>query len=352
MFLRKFHLSSFVFFALVVVVLLLLNLPGQIVLEPNIFREGKYGPHFEVDEYCEHGWPLVYMRREAVMLEESPYWRLSLWNVFEGVEWFKVNFLIADIVIGVIMAGASVCLFERWRRRRERLLQFYVSDLLLLTVFVAIGTAVFVFYRSQHATEQKALQAIDDSGNPLVDWQKGGPSWLRNLFGDGLFECFDYVVGIDLHGVDLSHAEKLRHLRVVRIYTLRSTRELSVLEQLPQLVALDMCSCSAGFDLDGHQVVDEYGNAVRPYITLPRLPQLRGLNLNGAAFRGDGLENIPGIEMLDLSETDVDDDSIPALIELSELKVLKLWGTGISDAGVARLRKALPECNVQWYDDD
>lgn len=294
----------------------------------------------------------MYMRRESVMLEELPYWRLSLWNVFEGVEWVNPLFLIADIAIGVAMAWAATLLFELWRRRRKRLLQFYVGDLLLLTVFVAIGTAVFVFHRSQHATEQKALQAIGSSGNLDVDWQKGGPSWLRRLVGDGPFEYFDYVVGIDLYRVDFSHAEKLQHLRVVRIYALRSTRELNVLERLPQLEALDMCTCSAGVDLDGHQIVDEYGNAVRPYITLPRLPKLRGLNLNGAAFRGDGLNNIPAIKMLDLSETEIDDDSIPALSALSKLKVLKLWGTGISDAGLARLREALPGCNAQWYDDD
>jgi hypothetical protein len=91
---------------------------------------------------------------------------------------------------------------------------------------------------------------------------------------------------------------------------------------------------------------DDTGNAIEQYIHLPKMPRLRGLNLYNTAFRGDGLENIPAIELLCLTATDIDDHAIPALSALTKLKELSIEGTNVSDAGFEELRRALPNCTI------
>jgi hypothetical protein len=92
--------------------------------------------------------------------------------------------------------------------------------------------------------------------------------------------------------------------------------------------------------------IDEHGRLTEPTFRLPRMPKLRGLNLYGASFRGEGLENIPAIEVLDLTDTEIDDSSIPAISALTNLKEFSLHGTRVSDAGVEQLRRALPGCRI------
>jgi hypothetical protein len=225
--------------------------------------------------------------------------------------------------------------------------------MLILAGVVSAAAAIFAFHRSQHAAEKSILQAIQNTEDPSiqwsgtisdrVEWRPGGPSWLRQLVGDRPFQPFDRVVGIDTSGVELKHVVKLRHVKVVRIGNV-SNRQLKMLEDLPHLGALDMCY--ANLDDEGQELIDEDGYVIEQYFRLPRMPKLRGLNLYDTAFRGDGLHNVPSIEVLELTGTDIGDDSIPALSTLTNLRELSLYGTSISDSGIDRLREALPDCEI------
>ncbi|MBX3414193.1 MAG: hypothetical protein KF708_16005 [Pirellulales bacterium] len=349
----KWHRSSFVFLVIAVGVVLFLNLPGQILVGPDIFQDGKYGPHFEYYEHAEHGWPFTYLWRETVTLSGPPFWWLSTWNVFEGVRHFSLLYLIADVAIGLIAASAAALLFERWRGRRERLVQFRIRDLLLIVGVLSAIATVLAYHRSQHLAEQNTLRTVESTHIPdvtwgpiaqRVRWQPSGPSWLRVLIGDWPFASFDRVISIDASGINLEQVATLRRLKVVRIMGNVSDRQLQALERLRQLEALDMCF--AYVDEADHETDGEDG--VESYIRLPHMPKLRGLNLYEAAFNGDGLENIPSIEVLDLSGTDIGDDSIPTLSTLTKLKQLALYDTKFSNEGIERLRRSLPSCNIRW----
>ena len=341
------------FFALVLSVLVFVNIPGQIVLSPEISSNGQYGPDFDLAEYCEHGWPLVYMRREGGTLN-PPSWRFSLWNVFEGVKRFNTLSLILNALIGFVIALTAASLFEIWRRRRNRLLQFHLRDMLILTGLLSVLGAILVFQRSQHMAEQTMLQAIDKTEDPIIEWnstiydriewQPGGPSWLRQIVGDRPFQSLDRVAQIEGSGIDLEYVVQLRQVRMIRMVGRVSNRQLEMLEDLPHLEAMDMLL--AQLDDEGPASVDEDGYELEYDIRLPHLPQLRGLNLYGRAFRGVGLQNIPSIEVLDLTNTEIDDDSLPALSTLTNLKSLSLQNTHISDKGLKQLRHALPDCEI------
>ncbi len=346
---RGWHRSTHVFVGIAALVLLILNVPGQMVAGPDIFADGKYGPHFFVCEYCQHGWPWTYLRRESVALNGPPYLRLSHWRIFEGVEWFDASCLVANAAVCLTSAFVAGFLFETWRRQRKRLLQYRIVDLLVFGGTVAMCAAFYASHRSRHRYESKIVQTIDKNEdqywdiNERVEWQRGGPTWLRQHIADQTLSVFDRVVGIDMDGGEqLEHAVKLSSLRAVCIKGAVSNRELAMLEQLPNLEALDMCY--ARLKDQGSDVHDDHvaGRSFR----LPSLPGLRGLNLYGTPFDGAGLENIPSIEVLDLSRTDVSDESIPALLTLTRLKKLSLYGTAMTQSGIRELRRALPECTI------
>lgn len=80
--------------------------------------------------------------------------------------------------------------------------------------------------------------------------------------------------------------------------------------------------------------------------TLPRMLTLRGLNLYGAHFDGDGLENIPSVEVLCLSRTDVCDQSVPAILSLGKLRRLGLAATNTTESGISDLRRGKPNCEI------
>jgi hypothetical protein len=77
-------------------------------------------------------------------------------------------------------------------------------------------------------------------------------------------------------------------------------------------------------------------------------------NLREISFNADDVTNVGvkhlavflHLEYLDLSNTKIDDASVPALARLSNLRALDLAGTEVSGEGVSALRKLLPRCRT------
>ena len=268
--------------AIPVIALLLLNYPGQIVVGPDIFGTGQYGPDFCLVKHCDHGWPFTYLRREWVRLDRPPFERLSRWRLVEGVDRFNGSLLLADIVLGVAILLIGGVVVREGLRRRKRRLHFYLRDLFIVTGIIATLAALYVSNRVQYRNELNILQAIDKTRFPpgfghwdvreRTEWQYCGPSWLRRLIGDQPFRVFDHVVGIETQGLkEIKHVAALKNLEVVRIKGAVSNEQLRLLEQLPRLEGLFL-SQSSLTDEDGRSVGEQY-------FRLPRLPKLRGLNL-------------------------------------------------------------------------
>jgi hypothetical protein len=94
----------------------------------------------------------------------------------------------------------------------------------------------------------------------------------------------------------------------------------------------------------------------RPFIDadlelVKELTTLKVLYLWGTKVSDAGLANLQGLtrlEELDLRCPHVSDAGLDYLKGLTQLKELRLYDTQVSDGGVAKLQQALPNCNILW----
>ncbi len=394
--------STYAFIVLLLILFLLSVVPGRTVAGPAILANGQYGPHFPTVEHREHGWPLAFLWREGVLVPLQPTnlwqgdWRLSSWRLWEGVNRFSIHALLIDLACALVVIGVLGSLFEVWRRRHRSFWQPHLGDLFLLTALIASLAAYLAYHRTQYRQELAILEKLEKTetsgtqwSEPIeqrAEWRHGGPGWIRALLGDDQMRIFDRVVAIDIGSEQINDAARLPHLKAVRVVDYVEDWQLTPFEECRSLEALNLMVGGCG-----PSVINKEGCA-----RLPKLSGLRGLNLYECVFRGEGLEHMPRLAHLDLTDTLLDDEhasvlarltrlkvlslaytkitavSLQHLAELTELQELNLYGTDVSDEalrhlfglkklrqlwlgerkvtsqGVAELQKALPDCEIYW----
>jgi hypothetical protein len=125
--------------------------------------------------------------------------------------------------------------------------------------------------------------------------------------------------------------------------------------------------CHALFDIYGHIPHSHYSfcfrsitlvNLCNPQVrdddlaVLQEFPQTELLGMSGTAITDSAttrIANLTNLEKLWLDRTAITDESIPHLARLKRLKILDLRETAISDDGAAKLRRALPQCEVTTH---
>jgi hypothetical protein len=380
--LPKLHASTVVFLVLVAAGLLLANIPGQIVEGPVIDASGQWGPDLfrTIGDMFHHGWPFTFLVREPA---QSAAWPppLPTWNLGEGViecSWWRMT---ADILIGLLLFFVAGAAFERWRRRRGRF-QLQLIDMFVASTLVACCLAYWATQAKEHNRQEQSAERLPSPIGlfDLPQWSSGGPTWLRDLLDcfplleDRPLRVCDRVIKVEITGAGLMHLSDLRNLKSVFVApSALSNQQLDALRELPELEALELSNAAISEE-DRHTLDEEERHPIRsadPYIRLPAMPHLRGLNLYQAAFRGDGLEHLTGIEVLDLSYTEVGDDAMPKFEAMRNLRSVSLAGTKITDAGlehlkgltqlrelslkdtkvtaeaIKRLQQALPNCKIE-----
>lgn len=319
------------------------NIAGDYVVRPDIFTIGQYGPHFQTEAVYQHGFPFTYLWRSTP--EQLTVGSVSaVWSVRKHVTRFEPLHLAANLIIGLIVVWLTFFLCTKLLKSKKCLLQISAMELLLIVGVLASCAGVYSHARTIHLHELSIVQKIGASDARDIVWKRRGPSWLRQIVGDTLFRAFDRVVAVRIEGNQLEHATALREVKVVWINDYVSDSQLRALTELPHLEALDL---SFVILVEEAEVVDEHGVVLEQYLTLPQMPKLRGLNLHGTAFRGDGLAKLRSIEVLDLTDTDIDDESIDALLSLSNLKRLLISETDVSDGAVKRLRVLCQSCEIE-----
>jgi hypothetical protein len=293
-------------------------------------RHDDDGPFNQV----QHGWPLTYIWRRV---PDPPlrlyrgfqfnYSKMRCWSLTEGVRAFRFERLAADVVLAVLLTATGGLLFEGWRRRRARLLQFHIIDLLVLTTAVSVLLAWLSATHKEYREEQDAL----DQSPGLALQLPGGPHWLRQLVGERFPKIFDRVV--ELYMLDESiPPPPLRHLRVLDVRGVR--RDLSFLDDLPQLQVLELSRVE---NVDESQFAHVAG-----------LHNLVDLRLFGSSWSfppsrhtaDAALSHLEGLR--DLQHLTVDWDSLSGkglahLRNVSNLRCLDLWGAWIVDADLVHL---------------
>ena len=211
----RLHRSTYIVAALITIFALLANIPGRLVLRAS-YESEPYGMHLT------HGWPWTFLVRESdevtfmelkALVCSAPERDRCLLNLPQSIFW-KLGSdvmlisgwaIVADTLAGVLIVFICSALYEAWRRRRNRIWQFYLGELLgVITLFAVVMSWFTVEFRKR-AEEQQALNGICGFSNDespqvaaaIVHKESlTGPHWLRHLVGDTPFKPFDRVESI------------------------------------------------------------------------------------------------------------------------------------------------------------
>jgi hypothetical protein len=344
----RLHLSTWLLLIPAVVVVSLLEIPGD---EPA-------GLIFEGSEMV-HGFPLTYLRRcrdDWIVVNPLAFAPMSPWHLTEqpravwlgdGPEVSDETFSFRPLALAIDLAVATAillafCAALEWRRRRRRLFQFTLRELLVATALCAAGSG---WWMSQNEKENHFLERVAaiepherQSDNPfdaraaICELIPRFPRWFRDLVGD----------------------ERLLSVRFNRprlwISWRREIHEhvKNLVEQYPPAVRVDVPSDVTAADwnalsqLSTLELLAVEGAADRGFTRIAKgFPNLRSLRVDGkrAALTDVGLAHIGDLtrlEQLDINGA-FTDDMLVHLKYLEHLRSLRLSGGRISRAGLENL---------------
>jgi hypothetical protein len=361
------------------------NIPGRIELEPR-----EHG--FQAGPCIEHGWPWPFVRRAfdvtiRIHLSYGTWDSAVVAGVGPGLFWAiarhvqEVDFagLAMNIAVAVVVLAVGTVLFEAWRRRRARLLQFYLIELFALMTAACVLLSWLSVQMRDRREEQDALWRMWNF--TLYEEEAAGPHWLRHLVGPRPFQMFDHVrqLSISTRAEDYApqdqkeilsrkfkDPEDLSHLRHLR--QLDCGREpASIVRFLPRPDRLECLECDASdaglaeihrcqnlqvlkLHTSGHgEIFSESGMARLETLTNLRELDLGGLEVSDAAL--SHLEKLPRLEALRLAgyswimqrqqrgAFDVTDACVDCLLRFPRLRALDLSWSSVSDTGLGRLAR-------------
>ena len=233
-------------------------------------------------------------------------------------------------------------LFRAIRRR----LRFRLRTLALATMIAAIWLGHMT---AQRRARDAAIEAIVRVGG-VVHFADPGAAW---------------PIGPVDEYLDLS--EHASHMYVSRVpipqIQINDPSVLTVTPLSPCTFQIDALKPGATTLIlwDTDKRVHEIGVRVKPPWSIARLASdlvlgRVGLHeVDSVAFEGNDvtdadlihLQALPELELVDLCmQARITDAGIPALALLANLETLDLSSTSVTPAGAARLRQALPRCNV------
>ena len=382
----RWHLSSWIAAAVTLLLLAFCNLPGQEVLDLDI-----HSPQFSrlrtFTRSLEHGWPLTWAKRSVFDWGKVAFKSPQFWTPWNDDPEYRLRALAmnaAAILLSTLAAGAG---FELWRRRRARLWQLHLRDMLALFLVLSLAGGWYAMERQRQAHEEFVTDLplsdpVDHSevssshGFHFVAAGRRGITWLRDALGQEHFEFLDRVTRVRVDRDGLAWAAQLPRLRMVTASGDVTTSSLSHLDQLPCLEVLDLTGARFDWNAATHTATTDLLEplvAADPRLQLPRLPSLRCLMISDQQC--SGLSKLSALEMLDWSGTAIDEplwneiatlvklrtirlhdcallgEGLPSLIQLPELDTLVLDETTIDDesvrqlAGLTRLRRlSLTNC--------
>jgi Leucine-rich repeat (LRR) protein len=410
----RLHLSTWVVLLIVASVLFLAIVPGKLNVSHSAYV-GVVGWSINRHVLREHGWPLVYVVRDyptnppfSSITEDPTYSRFSsmvgwepsvdwdnlpsAWALGREVQSFRPWALAADVAL----AGCLLLLFGaafEWRRRRLRLGQFSLRELLLLVLLVSSALGWLMAQREQHKLLVDRLSDLDTECDGYL--VSALPHWVRAVVGDEhllplgvnrpLYLALDWdpsaheqirwlvehypaevVLEVDAltwDGGEKEGVERIGELRRLEALFLRhpGQQTLGLLRQLRdlRLLAVDVwteptadpvLACLDGLEQLEVLALKEIQISDATMLQIERMRKLRLLSLSESAVTDAGLARLARLsklEALDLGHTDITDTGLSHLKELPRLESLDLSSTHVTDVGLSSL-KAMPR--LEWVD--
>jgi hypothetical protein len=279
--------------------------------------------------------------------------------------WFRFSLRTLFVVVTL----ACVALGMYVKRVRER----YIA---IETIKEWGGDVEFVNRFATSLKEERdrmmATSRASRMGEPRPEFPENlpqGSAWQRRMFGK-----YGKFLGSKIHAIQLGKTAftpegvkidvwVLEPLAEVKQLTLVDPINVGAMQRLPRLPDLEKLHLIGGSYIDDEALQ-----------CLSRMPNLKVFHISAASLSDNGLARIGaargltrvrlfGCELTDnclihlirlpilsslwLNESNVSDAAIPDLAQLRGLQILNVSGTRLTMEGVARLREALPNCQIQ-----
>jgi hypothetical protein len=241
---------------------------------------------------------------------------------------------------------------EKPAKRKLRWYQFSLRTLLIFVTVFAFACSWFAVKMGQAKRQREAVNAIQKVGGTVhYDYAETAPrtvsssgkpwepEWLLKLLGEDFFHKPVNITFFDTPK-DEGWIKAVNSLPSLKTLLLSggniSDETLDNLLELPNLEELHANSSS---------VSDE------GLKNLEKFPKLRWLTIHYTKVTDSGLvhvKNLKHLEWLILIGDNISDASIPNLSSMTTLQLLDVRGTAITANGHAKLKEAMPNCNVMW----
>jgi hypothetical protein len=211
-----------------------------------------------------------------------------------------------------------------------RWFQFSLRSLFILTFLVACASSWVAVKMGQARKQKEAVGVVIKLGGQVVydygQYSAGRPiiaitgvksldsSWLRKVLGDDFFSDVTYINASNSM-VTNADVDYLKGLKVSPICLCLNNTHIS----------------DAGLE------------------RLKDMNRLKELQISNTQVTDAGLESMKGLNQLQrlyISGTKITNAGLVHLIGLNQLRYLDLKNTQVTDAGVAKLQKALPNCEI------
>jgi hypothetical protein len=287
-------------------------------------------------------------------------------DYFPRVTQRDASYLAHSIRLSVILVQAAVIglvVFVLLRRRttegKLRWYQYSLRSLLILVTLCALPCSWLAVKMQQAKRQQEAGRAIEEMGGRVTYYSDS--IWLPR------FKLFDKVGSVSLNGPSATDAvltslmPSLKELKfnqcslTASAITDAGMAHLSELTQV-ECLALNMTAITdvALVHITGltqlkqlfldHTKITDAGLG-----HLTGLNELRWLYLDDTQITDAGLEHLKGLDQLQdlgLRNTKITDVGLQHLTRLNQLVKLSLDGTEVTGEGIAKLRQALPRCQI------
>jgi hypothetical protein len=255
---------------------------------------------------------------------------------------YSLRALLACLTIVGVVLGLNANRAHRQRIAAERVL--------------ALGGTVYYEHQISSSPNQPGLMSVDQDAEPP------GPAWLRRICGDHFFQRVATVelrrtnaTDSDMELLDTFPSLKSLDLSYTQI-TDRGLEHVGRLSELRSLALIDTKITDRGVThlagLNRLETLSLWKTSVtdEALTTVGQFTNLRSLVLDETQITDHGLVHLQGLtnleEWLGLCYTHVTDSGVAHLVGFKKLRHLNLIGAKVSDDGLRKLRRRLPQTDI------